>query len=325
MNQGRLAVIIIAVVCLVAAGAYIVWRGGTPRGGDVAQRWNGDPASLLEAHRGQVLVLLLGMESCPGTRAATAFLKDYAGKKAPGVSIVRLDVPPPTGSLTTADSRSLPFAHGIDKDRLIAKQLDFFYYPTLYILDGDGEVRFSGACEPDRVREMVAEILAEQPGQTKRIYTPPLPAVGTTAPAFTGTTLAGEQVTLDELRGTKATVLIFAKTTCGFTIQAFPGMKQLADDFRDKGATVAIIDNGEKADTIRPIYAQHAPGVTVVADEAGEISASYSGDAVPFSFVLDADGRIASRMPYTFDDAARAVSDVLGLAGEAAPATTGAG
>jgi len=331
MNRRVLIPLVVVAVGLAAAAAYYL---ATQK--PTSTEWDGDPATLMGSYHGRVLVLLLGMEGCNGTHAATEFLKKYVEQLPDGASIVRLDVPPPVGEFKTADAAKLPFACGIDKDRLIAEQLDFFYYPTLYIFDRDGELRFSGGCDPERVPQMVAEIAGEAPGgeapaaeaagAEKHTYTPPLPAVGTTAPAFTGTTLDGKTVALDELRGTNATVLIFAKTKCRFTMRAFPGMKQLADGFRDKGVSLAIVNRGEPVDVIRPIYAERAPGVTVVVDESREITNAYSVTAAPFVFLLDAEGRIVARMPYTFDDATRAVNELLGLASDAATAPqTGAG
>jgi peroxiredoxin len=192
-------------------------------------------------------------------------------------------------------------------------------------------VRFSGECDPERVRQMVAEIAAEapaaeQPGAEKHIYTPPLPAIGTTAPSFSGTTLDGTTVSLDELRGQKATVLIFARTGCPFSVEAVPSMQQLANDFRDKEVTVVIVNGSEPTETMRPVYAERAPEMTVVDDATGEVSHSYSGDAVPYTFVLDAQGTILDRMPYTFETATAAVNQALGLAPDAAtPPKTGAG
>lgn len=311
----------------VVALAYLVQPKADDRAeSSEAGRSDGSPSTLLASHRGQVLVLLAGMEGCPGTRAATRFLKTYAADKDPNVSIVRLDVPPPGGKLSPADASLLPFDYVMDRERIVANELGFFYYPTLYILDREGEVRFAGECDEDRFPGMVSEILAEKPGDPKHVYTPPLAAVGAPAPAFSSTTLDGNTVTLDELRGEKATALIFSRTGCPFSLEAVPSMRELQESFRDKQVAVLIVNDDEVLNTIRPIYQEHAPGITVIVDETGEIAESYGASAVPFVFVLDGEGNVASRMPYTHDAAANALNVVLGLA----PATkttpkTGAG
>jgi hypothetical protein len=103
-------------------------------------------------------------------------------------------------------------------------------------------------------------------------------------------------------------------------------MQQLANDFRDKEVTVVIVNGSEPTETMRPVYAERAPEMTVVDDATGEVSHSYSGDAVPYTFVLDAQGTILDRMPYTFETATAAVNQALGLAPDAAtPPKTGAG
>ena len=327
MNRRAAIALVVVAIGLAAVLAYVFWyapgRHGT---GFRDAQWDGSPSTLLAAHRGRVLVLLAGMEGCPGTAKGTEFLKTWAAQKDSRVAIVRLDVPPPGEKLAPVDPASLPFGYAVDKDRVVAKELGFFYYATLYIIDPDGEVRFVGDCDPERVPTMVAAILAEKPGDPKHIYTPPLPAIGAVAPAFSAPALDGKTVSLDALRGQRGTVLVFAKTGCSFSVAALPGVQQLAESFRDKGVAVLIVNGREPGETIQTVYAKYAPRVTVINDATGRISASYSGDTVPYSFVLDGAGRVAARMPYTFDDATRAVNQLLGLAPEnqGAPAT-GAG
>jgi peroxiredoxin len=314
MNKKTLGILVFAAVVAAAMAVNLSCTTSKPEPPTSEETgWDGDPSTLLASHRGQVLILLVGMDACPGTAAGTPVLKDYAAQKPEGVSIVRLDVPPPGKKLQPVPGRDLPFGYAIDNERVVADELGFFYYPTFYILGPEGDVRFAGECDADRFPEMVAEILAEKPGEEKHVYTPPLPPEGTQAPAFSGTTLDGETVTLDELRGEKATVLIFAETACPFSTAAAPGMKKLQDSFADKQVAVVIINKRESADTIRPIYAERAPGMTVLVDEASEIAKAYSVTPVPFCFVLDGDAKIAKRMPYTQDAATDALNLALGL------------
>ncbi len=288
--------------------------------------WDGDPATLIESHRGQVLLLLMGMEACPGTREATEALKGYAPEKPEKVFIARMDVPPPGAQLKSAAGKSLPFGYGVDNKRVVADKLEFFFYPTFYILDGEGVVRFSGDCDKDRFPKMVAEILAEKPGDKKHIYTPPLPAEGTKAPSFSGRDLEGNKVTLDRLRGKKATVLIFASTRCVFSMRAVPGMKELEESFQEKQVPVIIINKNESAGEIRSTYRKSAPGMTVVVDEQGEISKSYGVSPVPFCFILDGKSKITKRMPYTQEAATNAINLALGITSGTSPTTeSGAG
>ena len=90
-------------------------------------------------------MLLLGMSGCPGTENATEVLTGYARTKPDGVGILRLDVPPPGEVLGCVEGWDAPFPRELDARRKTADRLDFFFYPTLYIFDGEGVERFQGA------------------------------------------------------------------------------------------------------------------------------------------------------------------------------------
>ncbi len=285
------------------------------------------PIASLEPHRGEVLVLLMGKPGCAGTKEAMRFLTGYQEARPAGVSVVRVDVPPLEGSL--GDPGELPegFPYEVDKTRVIADRLDFFFYPTLYILDRDGEVRFSGGCEPDEVQRIVSELLAEKRGDVKKMYSPSMPAPGERAVSFKGISLDGQRVTLDDLRGPSATFLFFGSTTCPFSRKAAEKIPALAAEFGQKGATVVIIDKSGTREAVKDFYTVKSPGIPVVVDENGGISEKDFGiQVVPFFFLLDAKGLIAYRMPFTEEAARQALLRTLGLSkGPVKIKTKGAG
>jgi len=280
----------------------------------------------LPDHKGHILVLLLGMPGCPGTETATVFLAGYKSEIPEGVSILRLDVPPPGGTLEPAKN-NIGIPRAFDTGRAIATKLEFFFYPTLYLLDRDGVVRFAGSCEPGKVKEMVAELVAEKPGAAKKMYTPPLLALGAPMPEWSGTNLEGKAVTLSALHGKKATVLFFGAISCPFSNKALESLPQLAKDYARKGVTVTIITRSAADAATRSLHAKAAPEITVVADPQDAIGKEVCRvPAVPFFFVLDGAGKIVARQPFT-DAAARAALDAA-LGGKPAgggATTTGAG
>lgn len=293
---------------LAAAGMLLGAAGCERKAGPRA------PVDPLAGYRGKTLVLLMGMPGCPGTAKAAGFLAEYSREKPEGVAVVRLDVAPPGDSVAEPRGGDAGFVHEVDRGRKVADRLEFFFYPTLYILDKDGKVRFRGGCEPDRVREMVAEIAAERPGAPTRVYTPPLPAVGTAAAAFAGKDLDGKDVSLEALRGKAATLLFFGSTTCPYSKDAVSSLPALAAEFGGKGAAVAVVNIGESPKAIRPFYASKAPRITVVADETSDIGEKkYGVRTVPFFYVLDKAGKIAARRPFTPDAARLALAKALGL------------
>ena len=282
---------------------------------------------VVSRHRGQVLVLLLGMPGCPGTEKATPYLAEYARAMPDGVAVVRLDVPPPGEKLEGLEGGDQGFPREIDAERRVADRLEFFYYPTLYIFDAEGEERFQGGCEPGRLEEMVAAILAEKPGDEKRVFTPPLPEVGSAAPDFSGVDLGGNAVTLAGLRGKKATLLFFGSPDCPYSARATSDLPALAEMFGPMGVALAVVNVGDATDRARALYSKSAAGIAVVSDPKREISeGGYGVRTAPFLYVLDATGKIAARRPFTLAAAMAELSGVLGLAAcEATAPSSGAG
>lgn len=283
-------------------------------------------ARVLEPYRGRVLVLLMGMPGCDGTARADRFLSSYVARKPDGVEILRLDVPPPNGILGAQAGRiGGPFPCQIDYDRLVATHLEFFFYPTLYLFDRDGEIRFAGDCEEARVEAMVAELAAEPPGATKIYYTQPLPKIGTPAAAFKGVTAAGRALTLPDVQGARATLLFFGATFCPYSQAATVQLPKLAADYQARGVRVAVVNIGETAETIGRYYEEKAPGLAVLVDPAKEIARAYGVGGVPFFFVIKANGTIAARQPYTDAVARQALDEALGVRSAQPPPQPAAG
>jgi peroxiredoxin len=280
----------------------------------------------LDGYKGKVLVLLLGAPGCPGTGAATEFLTGYLQEAPPEVAVLRLDVPVPGGPLGQ-DPGAVSIPRKTDPERKVAEKLGFFFYPTLYILDRDGAVRFSGGCEPARVREVVAALVAEKPGEAKRSFTPPLLEVGAAAPAFAGQTPAGAELAPEKLRGAKATLLFFGATDCPFSNQALATLPALAKDYDARGAAVAVVTRSPAGEATAKLHQEQAPGVAVLCDPEDRVGRGlYRVPAVPFYYALDAGGKVAARGPFTELAARAGLQRALGLAGSAPPpASTGAG
>ncbi len=269
---------------------------------------------LLSDCQGDVTVLLMGSPRCPGSQEANRILKKYDESKPDGVSIVRVEVPPPGGVMTLPDGWNPGIRSLVDTDRQAAESLDFYYYPTLYIFDRDGEMRFKGDCEEDRVAEIVDALAAEKPGAKKTSFDKALPLAGTPAAAFSASTLEGKSVSLADLKGHKATLLVFGSTTCPYSKKAMVCVPRLKNDYASKGVSVAIVNAGGTATEIAPFYRATTPDVTVVVDSSSDISSrKYGVNTVPFFYVLDGNGKVAYRMAFNEVTAREAIEAVLGL------------
>jgi len=282
---------------------------------------------LLSEYRGDVTVLLMGSPGCPGSQEANRILKKYDQSKPDGVSIVRVEVPPPGGSMTLPDGWNPGIPSLVDHDRQAAEAFDFYYYPTLYIFDRDGDLRFKGDCEEGPVVDVVGALTAEKPGAEKRSFNKALPAAGEAAAAFSASTLEGKRVSLADLAGDKATLLVFGSITCPYSKKAMVCVPRLKDDYAPKGVTVAIINAGGTAAEVGPFYGSTTPEVTVVVDSSSNISSKkYGVNTVPFFYVLDGEGKIAYRMAFNEETAREAIEAVLGLSAKPVkPRSGGAG
>jgi len=251
--------------------------------------------SFLAPYQGKVLLLLMGREGCPGTAKATEFLHTYAATKPDAVAILRLDVPLAGEELELSEEWAHPYPRNVDTGRRIADALDFFFYPTFFVFDPDGEMRYSGGCDPAKLPQMVQEILAEKTGQPKQSYNLPIPKAGEPAPAFSGPDLKGQSVTLTTLKSQKATLLVFAQTSCSYTIDALPAIQSVANAFRKHDVALVVINTGEDLETIQPIYAKSLSNIPVVWDKNGVISKQFGVDVSPFFFLLDQNGKVVKR------------------------------
>ena len=277
---------------------------------------SGSLDDILAKHRGQVLVLLLGRDGCPGTAAATTVMDEYAATQPKEIAVLRLDVPLPGEALKLSPDWKHAWPRLLDEERRVAGQLDFFYYPTLYIFDREGIQRFAGGCDKDKIGLMVQEILAEQSGEKKKIYTLPQTAIGQDAPIFFARLLTGESVNLEWLTGPKGLLIFFSRTSCPFSLEQLPQVKILAGQIEEKGIRVVIINQSESVDKITPIYQKHCAGLPIIWDKDGSICQAFGVDAVPFFFLLDQDGKITQRRSFTYNAALNAVEVMLGISAE---------
>lgn len=272
------------------------------------------PEAIIFGQKGKIVVALLGIEGCPQTKIATEVLAGMSQDCPSDLVLARLDVP------VQADSPFKPLAnwtynyrYAVDTDRAAADRLGFFYYPTLYILDRDGEVRYSGSCDEAKLKAMVSEIQLEKPGAPKKIYTSPLPAVGALAPVFRAKNLKGEDIGLQQSLDKGPTLLFFTSVSCPFSIQAARKLPALTQEFQGKDVGIIVIEKGTDAAVINTTYQQIGLSDSVIMDTDNAISQKYGVEPVPFYFVVDKAGKIAARGPYTESAARQALGELCGM------------
>mgnify|MGYP001608205999 CR=1 FL=1 len=268
---------------------------------------------LIGQNKGNVVVALLGMKGCQGTEKATAFLSEFSATKPAGVKVCRVDVPLQGRSLKRADNVGSGIDYRVDDRRTAAEWFEFFFYPTLYIVDREGVVRFAGDCEPEKVKDMVAGILSETSGAPKKMYTQPLVAVNETIPDFRIPDIDNKETSLSSLCKSNGVILLFSATTCGFSVDALSDLETLEKDFKCDKLGYVIVGFGQDANAVRDVYSKKSPGATVVIDADKSISAKHFGvSAVPFFYLLDQNRVVKDRRPFVYGTAKAAVAKALG-------------
>jgi peroxiredoxin len=274
------------------------------------------PLDFLDAQNGKLVVLLVGMEGCAKTMSGTKLLAELTPDLPDGVVVARVDAPPPGGSIEEVENWPHAYYYDVDLDRDVADRLDFFYYPTLYLIDAEGEVRFSGGCDDRKaIESMVAAITAEKPGDEKHVYTPPLVPVGDAAPAVAAKGLDGKQVAFENFEAEGPTLLFFNSIGCPFSAKAVAGLPDLEAEFEEHGVAYVIVEKSKATAKVRKFYDETDVPGTVLHDADGEVSRLYGVEPAPFFYVLDDTGTVAARGPYTEGAAMKALADVLGIEG----------
>ena len=113
---------------------------------------------------------------------------------------------------------------------------------------------------------------------------------GVAAPDFTGELMDGTSITLSELQG-KPVIINFWATWCGPCVKEMPAFERLKDDFGDKIGIIAV-NCGDDAETVKDFVEENGYTFPVVLDEEYSISMLYPTNSIPYTVVLDAEGRV---------------------------------
>lgn len=116
------------------------------------------------------------------------------------------------------------------------------------------------------------------------------------APGFVLTTLAGQPVSLDSLRG-RVTLLDFWATWCAPCRKSMPELQALHERYASKGLTVLGVSIDEKADAkVRKYVAAQKYTYPIAIDAATSPAwQRYRVKSVPAAFLLDVEGRIVAQ------------------------------
>ncbi len=122
---------------------------------------------------------------------------------------------------------------------------------------------------------------------------------GDEAPEFRAWDFAGQAVAFPAEDGTDTSVVIFWATWCGYCKAFMPYLEQIESDYRDRGVHVVTI-NAKEDGSGNPAQYIADLGFPMTAVRSGDaIARAWGVEFIPGVFVVDADGMIAFRRPWT--------------------------
>jgi peroxiredoxin len=127
--------------------------------------------------------------------------------------------------------------------------------------------------------------------------------LGTVAPAFTlPDTVSGKQVSLNELRGQTATVIMFICNHCPYVKHVNPALVKLANDYLPKGVSfIAISSNDVVAhpddapDKMKELAQKEGYPFPYLYDESQQVAKDYDAACTPDLYIFDKDLKLVYR------------------------------
>lgn len=97
---------------------------------------------------------------------------------------------------------------------------------------------------------------------------------------------------LDRAQGAKLVYLDFWASWCGPCKASFPWMNQIQQDFADQGLKIIAVNLDNKRERADQFLKQHPAEFTILFDPEARLAKKYKVQAMPSSFILDAEGKI---------------------------------
>ncbi len=121
-------------------------------------------------------------------------------------------------------------------------------------------------------------------------------AVGYLAPDFSLRNLKGNYENLDSYRG-QVVVLNFWATWCAPCRVEMPSFEKLYRRYRSEGVAVLAVTLDKNAGPkIKSFVDEYELSFPILLDEKGEVERLYPSMTIPFTYVIDSEGRVVARV-----------------------------
>ena len=114
---------------------------------------------------------------------------------------------------------------------------------------------------------------------------------GGPAPAFTLTSLNGQQAALSQYRG-QVVMVNFWATWCGPCQQEMPLLDQMYRKYKAAGFTLIGVNVDKEAPAVKDLLTRKPVSFPVLLDPANQVSKAYHVDEMPSSVIIDRKGAI---------------------------------
>lgn len=162
-----------------------------------------------------------------------------------------------------------------------------------------------------RGREQSTAVSAAPPGETELADLPVGLAEGQRAPDFTGTTLAGKNIRLSDLRGQVVLVNIFASWCAPCRVEA-PHLVEVHNDLAGEEVAFIGLNLQERPQEVEAFKSDFNIEFPLVLNEDGSLTEIYRPIGLPTSWFIDEQGviRYVHAGPITADLLSRVIEDV---------------
>ena len=114
---------------------------------------------------------------------------------------------------------------------------------------------------------------------------------GETAPDFEAELADGTTMTLSEAEG-KVVLLNFWATWCGPCVEEMPAIQKLYDDYNATKVQILAVDCAETRGEVDTFIREQGYTFPIVYDEDGSIGSLYPTTGIPYTVIIDANGKV---------------------------------
>jgi thiol-disulfide isomerase/thioredoxin len=133
---------------------------------------------------------------------------------------------------------------------------------------------------------------------------------GDRAPRFQAAQFSGEIVAFPEATAGHPAVLVFWATWCNYCKAFMPFLKNIEADYRDRGVRIVTVNAKEDGNGDPDAYIRNLGFPMVAVRNGNAIARAYGVEYIPGLMIVDGNGSVSYRRPWTDLPAGREVAEL---------------